>query len=316
MPTNEALARRFLHVNLNSASLQATENLYAQRLGLSRRMLTEPGATLDGSMLGLEGEVRAATSFLYDARGGRNACALEVIEWTTPTIRPSSNSSPFRPGVRSAMFTVDDLETCSGHLREAGRRISDPVVGLISGRESVLTTDADGVVIELTQVSSEIPGALFFSGIQIFLSVDAQATTDFMTAIGFEVLDAPATSQIRENQFVPGGGDDDAICETVRLALPEDREQFTVNVVQHPDTSRHPLPEGANSQGLYRCALRVDGLDTAVASLPKSVPLVGEPVWCALPGTKIDGLYVAFMRSPPDGVVFEFVERPIKHFDR
>lgn len=313
MPTNEALARRFLHVNLNCASLQATENLYAQRLGLSRRMLTEPGATLDGSMLGLEGEVRAATSFLYDARGGRNACALEVIEWTTPTIRPSSNSSPFRPGVRSAMFTVDDLQRCSGHLREAGWRISDPIVGLVSGRESVLTTDADGVVIELTQVSSELPGALF-SGIQI-LSVDAQATTDFMTAIGFEVLDAPATSRIRENQFVAGGGDDAVICETVRLALPEDREQFTVNVVQHPDTSRHPLPEGANSQGLYRCALRVDNLDTAVASLPKSVPLVGEPVWCALPGTKIDGLYVAFMRSP-DGVVFEFVERPMKHFDR
>jgi hypothetical protein len=40
---------------------------------------------------------------------------------------------------------------------------------------------------------------------------------------------------------------------------------------------------------------------------------MGDPVWCPLPGTKIDGLYIAFLRSP-DGVVFEFVERPLKHF--
>jgi hypothetical protein len=61
--------------------------------------------------------------------------------------------------------------------------------------------------------------------------------------------------------------------------------------------------------------MRVDDLDTALSSLPNSVRLLGDPVWCALPGTKIDGLYVAFMRSP-DGVVFEFVERPMKHFAR
>jgi hypothetical protein len=40
---------------------------------------------------------------------------------------------------------------------------------------------------------------------------------------------------------------------------------------------------------------------------------MGDPVWCPLPGTKIEGLYISFLRSP-DGVVFEFVERPLKHF--
>lgn len=313
MATDENLARRFLHVNLNCASLQATEKLYAQQLGLSRRMLTEPSAAVDGSMLGLEGEVRAATSFLYDARGGRNACALEVIEWTTPTLKPDFNSNPFRPGVRSAMFTVDDLGGYVSYLREAGWRIGGRVLGLISGRESVLMMDADGVVIELTRAPTGLPGALF-GGIRIS-SVDVLATVDFMTAIGFEVLNAPATNRISENQFVPGGGDGGVICETAQLALPEDQEQFTVSVVQHPDTGKHPLPEGGNTQGLYRCAMRVDDLDTALSSLPNSVRLLGDPVWCALPGTKIDGLYVAFMRSP-DGVVFEFVERPMKHFAR
>jgi hypothetical protein len=40
---------------------------------------------------------------------------------------------------------------------------------------------------------------------------------------------------------------------------------------------------------------------------------MGDPVWCPLPGTKIEGLYISFLRSP-DGVVFEFVERPLSHF--
>jgi len=51
----------------------------------------------------------------------------------------------------------------------------------------------------------------------------------------------------------------------------------------------------------------------AVASLPGSVERMGDPVGCPLPGTKIEGLCIAFLRSP-GGVVFEFVERPLRYF--
>jgi catechol 2,3-dioxygenase-like lactoylglutathione lyase family enzyme len=85
--------------------------------------------------------------------------------------------------------------------------------------------------------------------------------------------------------------------------------------VQHPATAPTPVPWAGNRQGLYRCALRVENVHDALAQVPDSVERVGDPVWCPLPGTKIEGLHIAFLRSP-DGVVFEFVERPLKHFSR
>jgi hypothetical protein len=114
-------------------------------------------------------------------------------------------------------------------------------------------------------------------------------------------------------QLAPGAGGEPVDCVVSRLALPEDGHQFAISVVEHPGTCEHPLPDRGNSQGLYRCALRVENLDTALSALPGSVKPQGDPVWCPLPGTKIEGLYIAFLRSP-DGVVFEFVERPLSFF--
>src|SRR5262245_62025294 len=101
MSVRKDLARRFLHVNLNCRSLDATEGLYVKQLGLSARMRGNPDAPGDGAVLGFEGETYAASSFLYDARGGRNACSLEVIEWRTPPLKPDHNIDPVRPGIRS-----------------------------------------------------------------------------------------------------------------------------------------------------------------------------------------------------------------------
>jgi len=305
------LARRFLHVNLNCESVAATEVLYADVLGLQPRMRTDPAVPGEGAMLGLDGQTYTATSFLYDARGGRNGCALEVIEWTTPPLKFDSNTDPVRPGIRSALFTVANLADAVGRLRDAGVAVSEPVAGLISGTKSVLAQDADGVVVEVAEAPNETPGALF-AGIRIS-AVDTLATTDFLTAIGFTVIDAPALVSVTGEQLAPGAGGESVDCVVSRLALPEDGHQFAVTVVQHPDTREHPIPWGGNRQGLYRCALRVENLDRALSALPDSVEQHGDPVWCPLPGTKIEGLYIAFLRSP-DGVVFEFVERPLSFF--
>lgn len=120
MVANGALAQRFLHVNFNCESLDATESLYGEQLGLTARMRIDPDVPLDGSVLGLPGEVRFATSFLYDARGGRNACSLEAIEWASPPLKSDHNTDPVTPGIRSALFTVNDLGAYVTRLREAG----------------------------------------------------------------------------------------------------------------------------------------------------------------------------------------------------
>ncbi|CDO31151.1 VOC family protein [Mycolicibacterium porcinum] len=311
----DVLARRFLHVNLNCASLDATEQVYGEVLGLNARMRTDPKVATDGTILGLDGETFCATSFLYDARGGRGGCALEAIEYFSPALSRDPGNDPARPGIRAAQLGVADVDGVAAALRDAGLTVGEPVEGLIGGGKSVLAFDPDGVAIELTELpagSDASKGALF-NGIRI-AAIDAAATGEFLTAIGFDEVDAPKTVPVNGAQLTPGGaGETD--CVVARYTLAEDGHQFAVVVVQHPATSPTPVPWGGNRQGLYRCALRVENVHDALAAVPDSVERMGDPVWCPLPGTKIEGLHIAFLRSP-DGVVFEFVERPLAYFSR
>jgi catechol 2,3-dioxygenase-like lactoylglutathione lyase family enzyme len=311
---SEDLARRFLHVNLNCESLHVTDGLYAGKLGLSARMRTDRTVATDGSILGLDGETYCETSFLYDSRGGRGGCALEAIEYGSPSLARDSSSDPSRPGIRSALFTVGDLDAAVAILRDGGVTVSEPVDGLISGARSVLALDPDGVIVEMAEVSSERAGALF-SGVRI-AAIDAVATGEFLTGIGFTEVAAPTAVKVAGEQLAPGGSAELAECVVARYALAEDAHQFSLSVVQHPDTrGQEAVPWGGNRQGLYRCALRVDDTEKAMSLVPDGVEVMGDPVWCPLPGTKIEGLYISFLRSP-DGVVFEFVERPLSFFTR
>jgi catechol 2,3-dioxygenase-like lactoylglutathione lyase family enzyme len=309
---SEDLARRFLHVNLNCKSLDATERLYVGQLGLSPRMRTDAKVATDGSILGIDGETFCETSFLYDSRGGRAGCALEAIAFHKPALKADHNSDPTRPGIRSTLLTVADLDAAVTALRDAGITVSGPVDGLISGSKSALALDPDGAVIELAEAPSEKPGAVF-AGIRI-AAIDVAATGEFLTAIGFTQVQAPAHVEVAGDQLAPGGSPNAVRCAVSRYTLAEDAHQFSLTVVEHPDTGMaDPVPWGGNHQGLYRCALRVENTEAAMSLVPDSVEVMGDPVWCPLPGTKIEGLYISFLRSP-DGVVFEFVERPLKHF--
>lgn len=313
--TSDVLARRFLHVNLNCASLDATERTYGDVLGLNARMRTDPKVATDGTILGLDGETFCATSFLYDARGGRGGCALEAIEYFSPALGRDPSNDPVRPGIRAAQFGVADVDGVASALRDAGLTVGEPVDGLLGGEKTVLAIDPDGVVIELTELPAGADASKggLFNGVRI-AAIDATATGEFLTAIGFEEVDAPKTVPVTGAQLAPRGtGETD--CVVASYALAEDGHQFTLVVVQHPATKPQPVPWGGNRQGLYRCALRVENVRDALSAVPDSVEQMGDPVWCPLPGTKIDGLHIAFLRSP-DGVVFEFVERPLAHFSR
>ncbi|AFC54427.1 MULTISPECIES: VOC family protein [Mycobacterium] len=313
---SEDLARRFLHVNLNCESLDRTEYVYGDILGLRARMRTDPKIATDGTILGLDGETYCATAFLYDARGGRAGCALEAIEYRSPTLSRDPSRDPVRPGIRSVQLAVADLDGAVTALRDGGLTVGDPVDGLIDDGKSVLALDPDGVVIEVVESPVDAGGAngaLFtlFNGIRI-AAIDAAATGEFLTAIGFEEVDAPRVMRVAGAQLSPDGtGETD--CVIARYALAEDGNQFALVVVQHPGTAHTPVPWAGNRQGLYRCALRVEDVGEALAQVPDSIERMGDPVWCPLPGTKIEGLHIAFLRSP-DGVVFEFVERPLSHF--
>jgi catechol 2,3-dioxygenase-like lactoylglutathione lyase family enzyme len=238
---------------------------------------------------------------------------LEAIEYHSPALSRDSSLDPARPGIRAVVLAVADVEGAAKALRDAGLVVGESVTGLVDGAKSVLARDADGVVIELTQLPSDADpakGALF-NGIRI-AAIDAAATGAFLTAIGFEEMEAPTVRRVADTQLALEGSNE-SDCVVARYGLAEDGHQFSMVVVQHPDTSPEPVPWGGNRQGLYRCALRVENVHEALENVPDSVEVMGDPVWCPLPGTKIEGLHIAFLRSP-DGVVFEFVERPLKFF--
>lgn len=123
------------------------------------RMRTDPKVPTDGSILGIQGgETFCETSFLYDSRGGRAGCALEAIEFHKPPLKTDPNDDPTRPGIRSTLLTVADLDATATALRDAGVTVTGPVAGLISGSKSVLARDPDGVIVELAEAPSDKPG--------------------------------------------------------------------------------------------------------------------------------------------------------------
>ena len=215
---SEHLARRFLHVNLNCESLERTERVYGDVLGLKARMRTDPKAVTDGTILGLDGETYCATVFLYDARGGRAGCALEAIEYQSPALSRDPSRDPVRPGIRSVQLAVADLDGTVTALRAGGLTVGDPVDSLIGDGKSVLALDPDGVVIEVVELppnAGDATGALF-NGIRI-AAIDAAATGEFLTAIGFDEVDAPRVMQVADAQLSTNGvGETDCVVGALR----------------------------------------------------------------------------------------------------
>jgi len=70
----------------------------------------------------------------------------------------------------------------------------------------------------------------------------------------------------------------------------------------------------AYHRGLYRIALGVDDVNAAYETLSADGPLTA-PEFVELPGTRLGGVTVLFMRDP-DGVVVELVGRPRSHMRR
>jgi catechol 2,3-dioxygenase-like lactoylglutathione lyase family enzyme len=287
--STDDLARRFLHVNVNTVDFDRTESFFVDCLGLKLRMRTDPDVLNDGEVLGLSGKVRSETRFYYDSRGPRTACAIEVIEWLDPpTVRNNGTGSG---GLAALGFMVADRSHVVDALRGNGFDIiDDHAAGLITGGPAALVVGPDGVVVELGDLPPDATESVRFAGVRIDCA-DLQASLRFYKSIGFDQVST-----------------DTGACH---VGLPEDADSTRLCLT--PDTrSAMPAEKMPNQQGLYRCALRVENTPRAIAATADSIAVRG-PIWCPLPGTPIDGLHIAFM-TDPDGVVIEYVERPLSFF--
>jgi catechol 2,3-dioxygenase-like lactoylglutathione lyase family enzyme len=283
------LARRFLHVNLNTVDFDRAESFFVDHLGLDLRMRTDPDVPNDGQILGMSGEVRSETRFYYDSRGPRAGCAIEVIEWLDPPTEPNAGTGS--GGLAALGFLVADRSDVVEAMRGNGFDvIADDTTGSISDGPATLVVGPDAVVVELGDLPAAATGDVQFAGVRIDCA-DPKASLQFYKSVGFDQLST-----------------DERICH---VGLPEDAgsTRLCLAPITEPTMSVGKRP---NQQGLYRCALRVENTPRAIAATSDDIVIRG-PIWCPLPGTPIDGLNIAFM-TDPDGVVIEYVERPLAHF--
>ena len=291
-----------LHTNLNTVDVSAAAAFYAELLELRPGMKTARTAA-DGRALGVAGTPVTECWFLYDHRGPRTAPAVEVLEWETPVTVGAHPAEPHHIGISALGYTVPSLR----RAREQAALYGRPWAGLsawpVRGQSATAarTTDLDDVLIELTERPAEAPA---FSHLRINVT-DLDASVAWYEHLGFT---AEATKRAAEA--------DDALFSSASMITDGD-PSFSIELTQWQDPKGTGVAASpAYHRGLYRIALGVDDVNAAheQLSLTTAEPL-SAPQFVELPGTRLGGVTVLFLRDP-DGVVVELVGRSRSHMRR
>jgi catechol 2,3-dioxygenase-like lactoylglutathione lyase family enzyme len=290
-----------LHTNLNTVDVSAAAGFYADVLGLRPGMKTARTAA-DGRALGVAGAPVTECWFLYDHRGPRTAPAVEVLEWETPATTGAHPAEPHHIGISSLGYAVPSIDLVRAKAARHGRPWTELAAWPVRGNATVAarTTDLDGVPIELTELAGgEAP---VFSHLRINVT-DLDASVSWYERLGFT---AKATARSAKTS--------DAVLSYASMVTDGD-PSFSLELTQWEDpkgTGRASSP--AYHRGLYRIALGVDDVHSAYETLAADEPLTA-PEFVELPGTRLGGVTVLFMRDP-DGVVVELVGRSRSHMRR
>ena len=291
-----------LHTNLNTVDLAAAARFYADVLDLRPGMKTARTAA-EGRALGVAGTPVTECWFLYDHRGPRTAPAVEVLEWETPATTGAHPAEPHHIGISSLGYAVPSLDRLRERAAQHGRSWTELAAWPVHGRATAAarTTDPDGVPIELTERAGQAP---VFSHLRINVT-DLDASIAWYERLGFT---AKATARSAQA--------DDAVLSYASLVTDGD-PSFSLELTQWEDpkgTGQAASP--AYHRGLYRIALGVDDVNAAYEqlSLTAGEPL-SPPEFVELPGTRLGGVTVLFLRDP-DNVVVELVGRSRSHMRR
>ena len=289
-----------LHTNLNTVDVSAAAGFYADVLGLLPGMKTARTAA-DGRALGVAGAPVTECWFLYDHRGPRTAPAVEVLEWETPATTGAHPAEPHHIGISSLGYAVPSIDLVRAKAARLGRPWTELAAWPVRGKTTVAarTNDLDGVPIELIERAAEAP---VFSHLRINVT-DLDASVAWYERLGFT---AKATARSAQAG--------DAVLSYASMVTEGD-PSFSLELTQWEDPKGTGLASSpAYHRGLYRIALGVDDVNTAHETLAAAAPL-NAPEYVELPGTRLGGVTVLFLRDP-DGVIVELVGRSRSHMRR
>jgi catechol 2,3-dioxygenase-like lactoylglutathione lyase family enzyme len=294
-PAKPVQVHSLLHANLNTVDVAAAASFYADVLGLSPGMKTARVAA-DGRALGVAGKPVSEAWFLYDHRGPRAAPAIEVLEWESPATVGEHPCEPHHIGFSSLGYAVPSLEQARALAEAHGRPWSVLVGWPVRGHDgkAARMLDLDGVPVEVVERDGAAP---VFSHLRINCT-DLGASVAWYERLGF-AAEVVARS-------VPADG---AVLSYASLVTDGD-SSFSLELTQWEEPKGCGLASSpAYHRGLYRIALGVDDVQGAYRVLAPGEPELPAPEFVELPGTRLGGVTVLFLRDP-DGVVVELVGRP------
>ena len=300
-------ARRFLHVCYCTADSGPATKFFVELFGMKNTMTAEVRRS-SGAVLGLDGETTSGAAFVYDARGPRVSPALEIQTWIDPPLVGEPPTDPTVAGIHALGIAVPDLAAAEAAVVGAGCTVIGR--GALPGIGDMVTVrDPRGVTLDLVGGEPRVAGSPPSRLRHLRSSVtDLEASLPWFDDLGFDLVDRATLTD-----GAPIGVEGPVDAEMVRLRLPDEPFELVLIQWRTPRTKgRHT--DRPNHAGLFRAALGVDDTVVAYESLladgtsfdraPMVVPLVGTPV---------PDLVICFL-SDPDGVPFEFVQRPRSAF--
>lgn len=315
----EALARRFLHVNINIRDADATVAFYEQVTGLRLVMRSDVTPT-DGTVLGIPRDVISETLFMYDQRGPRASGALEFARWADPPTHGSLYTDPRQPGLHAVVHEVASLEAAEAAVLACGGSVIGRSTHSIIGdapRETLVVRDPEGIVVELTTAAAAGDHGTLL-GLRATCT-DLDASVAWYEAIGFDVVSPAHDAKLPGTLF--GLEALEALEAMVdvriaRLALAEDDPAYQLCLVSWPgQASPARAYDRPNHVGIFRCALRVEDSAAAQQALDDAGVTYEGPFHVDIPGTKAAGLVILIL-TDPDGIMMEHVQRPGSYFKK
>jgi catechol 2,3-dioxygenase-like lactoylglutathione lyase family enzyme len=298
--------RRFLHVCYCCEDVDAITEFFVAGLNMRATMRT-PMEHSDGELLGIDGQIESCASFVYDQRGPRVSPAIEIQGWGDPKVVGEPSIDPFRVGIKSLGYGVSDLDEAADRLVARG-------CSIVSGgpapfaNEGITLADPTGVLIDLVRDDDVPAGEPRLRHLRITCT-DLDNSLPFYDSLGFTVTE---TGRLSDAAFA-GRGSDPADGRYARLRLPD--EPFEIVLIQWlspPSYGRHY--EVANHAGIFRIALGVDDTRASMAALEARGAVFDRHArMVELKGTPVPDMWITFI-SDPDGIPYEFVQRPRSAF--
>ena len=301
----EPAARRFVHICYCCDDADVVTDFFVQGLRMKNTMRT-PDEYGSGEILGIDRMIRSLGSFVYDQRGPRVSPAIEVQAWFDPAPVGEPSTDPFEIGIKALGIAVPSLSGGVADLLALGCRVVADAAAP-SGERQITLLDARDVTLDLVEDAAIDAAATRLHHLRVTVS-DLDRSVGFYVALGFDVVER---GPLVDARFV--GVDDPVDGEWARLRLPDEPFELRLHQWSSPAGHGRHYAEPFH-RGIFRAALAVDDTRGSYDRLTEAgMDFDRPPMQYELHGTPVPDMWITFV-SDPDGIPFEFVQRPRSAF--